>query len=164
MYVCMYPYLDILHFVYPVICSISEIFRSSLLSIILNCFPGRLPIPSFIWSYKFLPCSFTCNIFLYDLSFAEGWGCVPVLLAVWPEASSIGVCRQLGGAQVLVLRWGPLGELTPINIPWGLKFSLGLAAWTQCSHHRGLGPTPSLWAPGPPNSTILPPPLPFICW
>ena len=141
MYVCMYPYLDILQF-----CLSSHMFYfwgfgSSLLSIILNCFPGRLPIPSFIWSYKFLPCSFTCNIFLYHLSFADGWGCVPLLLVVWPEASSIGVCRQLGGAQVLVLRWGPLGELTSINTPWGLKFSLGLAAWTQCSHHRGSGPT-----------------------
>ena len=28
---------------------------------------------------------------------ADGWGCVPVLLVVWPEASSTGVCRQLGG-------------------------------------------------------------------
>ena len=142
-------------------------FGSSLLSIILNSFPGRLPISSFIWSCKFLPCSFTGDIFLCHLICADGWGCVPVLLVVWPEASSIGVCRQLGGAQVLVLRWGPLGELTAINIPWGLKFSVGLAAWAQCSPHRGSGRPPACeetWAPGPPKATILPPPLPFICW
>ena len=32
--------------------------------IILNCFPGSLPISSsFIWPCKFLPCSFICGIF-----------------------------------------------------------------------------------------------------
>ena len=29
---------------------------------------------------------------------ANGWGCVPVLLVVWCEASSSGACRQLCGA------------------------------------------------------------------
>ena len=29
---------------------------------------------------------------------ADAWGCVPVLLVVWPEISSLGVCRHLGGA------------------------------------------------------------------
>ena len=29
---------------------------------------------------------------------ADGWGCVPVLLVVWPETSSTGTCRLLGGA------------------------------------------------------------------
>ena len=26
---------------------------------------------------------------------ADGWGYVPVLVVVWPEASSTGACRQL---------------------------------------------------------------------
>ena len=29
---------------------------------------------------------------------ANGWGCVPVLLVVWPGASSTGGCCLLGGA------------------------------------------------------------------
>ena len=29
---------------------------------------------------------------------ANGWGCVPVLLVVWHEASSTGVCWPLVGA------------------------------------------------------------------
>ena len=138
-YICIYIYIHWILFIHSYVLFLRFWI---IFTIILNYFPGRLPISSFIWSYKFLPCSFTCNIFLCHLIFADGWGCVPVSLVPWPEASSI--CRQLGGAQVLVLRWGPLGELTPINIPWGLKFSVGLAAWTQCSHHRGSGLTPCL--------------------
>ena len=30
---------------------------------------------------------------------ADGGGCVPVLLVVWPETSSTGACRLLGGAR-----------------------------------------------------------------
>ena len=30
---------------------------------------------------------------------ADGWGCIPVLLCVWPEAFSTGVFRQLHGAE-----------------------------------------------------------------
>ena len=33
---------------------------------------------------------------------ADGWVCVPVLLAVWHEASSTGGCWLLGGAR----SWG----------------------------------------------------------
>ena len=28
----------------------------------------------------------------------DAWDCVPVLLVVWPEVSSTGACRLLGGA------------------------------------------------------------------
>ena len=28
---------------------------------------------------------------------ANGWGCVPVLLVVWPGVSTTGVCWPLGG-------------------------------------------------------------------
>ena len=30
---------------------------------------------------------------------AGGWGCIPVRLVVWPEASSTGACRLLGEAK-----------------------------------------------------------------
>ena len=51
---------------------------------------------SFIWFCKFLLFSFLNNTFLYHHIFVDGWGCVPLLLAVWPEVSSTGVYRQLG--------------------------------------------------------------------
>ena len=50
---------------------------------------------TFIWSCRYLPCSFICNIFFCGLIFFDGWSCIPVLLVVWPEASSTGVCSQL---------------------------------------------------------------------
>ena len=49
---------------------------------------------TFIWSCRYLPCSFICNIFFCRLIFFDGSGCIPVLLVVWPEASSTGACRQ----------------------------------------------------------------------
>ena len=30
--------------------------------------------------------------------YADEWGCIPILLVVWYEVSSIGACSQLGGA------------------------------------------------------------------
>ena len=30
--------------------------------------------------------------------FANGWGCVPLLLVVWRRVSSTGACRSLSGA------------------------------------------------------------------
>ena len=29
---------------------------------------------------------------------ADEWGCIPILLVVWYEMSSIGACSQFGGA------------------------------------------------------------------
>ena len=49
-----------------------------------------------------------------------------------------------GWSEVLVLRWGPLGELTMMNMPWSPKFSSSPVAQILCSHHRGLGPAPGL--------------------
>ena len=43
---------------------------------------------------------------------------------------------------VLVLRWKPLGELLPINIPRGSGFSGGPASWIWVSHFRGPEPMP----------------------
>jgi len=43
---------------------------------------------------------------------------------------------------VLVLRWKPLGELLPINIPQGWGFSGGPTSWIWVSHFRGLEPMP----------------------
>lgn len=43
------------------------------------------------------------------------------------------------GEAILVLRWGPPGEFTVINISWGQEFSGGPAVRTQCSYHRGSG-------------------------
>lgn len=43
---------------------------------------------------------------------------------------------------VLVLRWKPLGELLPINIPQGWEFSRGPTSWIWVSHFRHPDPTP----------------------
>ena len=48
---------------------------------------------------------------------ADGWGCVPTLLVVWPEASQHWSLQVLGGGQVLVRKWQPLGGLTPVSTP-----------------------------------------------
>ena len=66
--------------------------------ITLNSFAGRLPIlSSFTWSCRFLPCSFFYNKFFcrFIFFFFDGWCRIPVLLVVWPNTSSTGVCRQL---------------------------------------------------------------------
>ena len=70
--------------------------------ITLNSFSGRLPISSsFIWSCRFLPCYFICDIFfaISFFFFFNEWDYVSVLLVVWPEASNTGVCRLLGRAE-----------------------------------------------------------------
>ena len=41
----------------------------------------------------------------------------------------------------MVLRWGTPWDLTPKNIPWGLRFSVSPVVWTQSSHHRSFGLT-----------------------
>jgi len=64
----------------------------------LNSFSCRLPLSlSFIWSFRFLLCSFLWNIFLCYLTFVDRWGYVSVLLVVWSEVFRTGPCRQLGG-------------------------------------------------------------------
>ena len=67
--------------------------------ITLNSFSGRLHI-SFIWSCRFLPCSFVCkSLFCHFIFYSfDGWCCIPIFLFVWPETSSTGVCRQLDWA------------------------------------------------------------------
>ena len=85
--------------------------------ITLNSFSGRLLISSsFIWSYRFLPCPFIFNpFFVVSLFFFfDGWVCVPVLLVVWPEASSTGVCRLLGRAQ----SWCRDEDLQETSLQW----------------------------------------------
>ena len=42
-----------------------------------------------------------------DNLFADGRDCVPVLLVVWPEESSAGDCKMLGGAG----SWSQDGDL-----------------------------------------------------
>ena len=84
------------HFLYffnPCLHSISEILDH------LYYQYSEIPISSsFIWSCKFLPCSFICDIFFCHLIFLffSELDCVPVLLIIWPEASNTGVCRLLG--------------------------------------------------------------------
>ena len=51
---------------------------------------------------------------------ADGWGCVPTLLVVWPKVTQHWSLQAGGWGQVLVPKCQPLGELTPMNIPWGL--------------------------------------------
>ena len=40
-----------------------------------------------------------------------------------------------------MLRWGPPGGLNPIDVPWGLRFSVSPVVWTWSSHHRSSGLT-----------------------
>ena len=47
---------------------------------------------------------------------SDGWGCVSVLLVVWPEAFQYRSLQHVGWGQVFVTRWGRSGELTPIHI------------------------------------------------
>lgn len=50
--------------------------------------------------------------------------------------------QVFGCSWVLVSRWKALGELTPINIPWGQEFSCGPLSWTCHSYCRSPGLTP----------------------
>ena len=47
---------------------------------------------------------------------ADGWGCVPTLLVVWLEASQHWSLQTVWWGRVLVSRWWPPGELTPMSI------------------------------------------------
>ena len=47
-----------------------------------------------------------------------------------------------GWGLVLVLRWRPLAELLPINVPWGWKFSGGPKSWSRVSCLWDSGLTP----------------------
>ena len=80
-----------------IFCILFQRFGIIFTIITLNSFSGRLPFSSsFIWSYRFLHCSFICNIFfVVSFYFFDVWSHIPVLLVVWPEASSTEVCRQL---------------------------------------------------------------------
>ena len=46
---------------------------------------------------------------------ADGWGCVPTLLVVWPAASQHWSLRALGWDQVFASKWWPPGQLTPMS-------------------------------------------------
>ena len=77
-------------------------FASSLLSLLWILFQvGCLFCLHLFGLVGFLPCSFVCNIFFcrFSFFFFDGWGYIPVLLVVWPLASSTAVCRQLGRAR-----------------------------------------------------------------
>ena len=63
---------------------------------------------------------------------ANGYGCIPVLLMIWYESSSIEFFLPLS-RQVLMLRQKPLRELTLINVPWSLEFSDGPKSRTWLS-------------------------------
>ena len=80
-------------------CIIFPRFWITFTIITLNSFQVDCLFPLFIWSCRFLPFCFICDIFFCHLiSFFNEWDCVPVLLVVWPEASNTGVCRLLGRA------------------------------------------------------------------
>ena len=75
---------------------------------------------------------------------SDGWGCVTILLVVWPEAFQHWNLQVFGWGRVFVLKWGPLGDqyqLSLISIPWGLHY--------QCPcPHSELQPTfASPWGP-----------------
>ena len=48
---------------------------------------------------------------------ADGWGCVPALFIVSPEASKHWSLQAVGWGQVLVRKWWPPGELMPMSTP-----------------------------------------------
>ena len=48
---------------------------------------------------------------------ADGWGCVPALLVVWPEASQHWSLQAVGWGQVLERKWQPPGGLKPMSSP-----------------------------------------------
>ena len=72
----------------------------------VNSFSGRLPISSsFIWSYRFLPCAFVCNIFFCHFIFFLMGGAV--FLSYWlfglrhPTLEFAGSWTELGlGAEI----------------------------------------------------------------
>ena len=73
-----------------------------------------------------------------------GWDYVPILLAVWPEAFQHWSLQVVEWGLVLVLKWGPLGELMVINIPW-------------VHHLLFLAPTVSYSQTLPPQETLQDP-------
>ena len=120
-------------------------------TIILNLFSHMLPISSsFIWSFRFLPCSFICNIFSSHLNFLSffffffWWVGIIALQVVLAWGVQLWGLKAVGKSQVFVSRWEPPEDLTPSNIPWSLRFSVSLGIWTQSSHHRSSGLTPGL--------------------
>ena len=48
---------------------------------------------------------------------ADGRGCVPTLVVVWPEVSQHQSLQAFGWGQVLVPKWQPPGELAQMNCP-----------------------------------------------
>ena len=76
---------------------------------------------------------------------ADRWVCFSVLLIIWLEILWHWILRTVGLDWVLVLRWQPLQEFAPINIPWGLGFPGGTVAKTQHSYHGGSDSTPGWW-------------------
>jgi len=46
---------------------------------------------------------------------ADGWGCVPTLLVVWPEKSQHWSLQVVGWGRVLVRKWQPPRGLMPIS-------------------------------------------------
>ena len=75
------------------------------------------------------------SMILSSLS-SDDWGCVPLLLVLWPEAFQRWILQVFQWGQVLVLKVGPPGELMAINTPWGCP----------CSH-SGYSVSPSMGAP-----------------
>lgn len=48
---------------------------------------------------------------------ADGRGCVPTFVVVWPEVSQHQSLQAFGWGQVLVPKWQPPGELAQMNCP-----------------------------------------------
>ena len=52
--------------------------------------------------------------------FADGCGCIPTFLAVWPDVSQHWSLQAVGWGKVSVPKCWPSGELMLMYIPWGL--------------------------------------------
>ena len=52
---------------------------------------------------------------LYGSLSADGWGCVPALLVVWPEACLHCSFQAFGWGEVLASKWWPPGQLPPVS-------------------------------------------------
>ena len=78
-----------------------------------------------------------CPVMSYEMSmvwgvtlgslYIEAQGCVPVLLENLPGMSCTGTCCPLCWFQC---RYGGIGELLSINVPWIQEFSDVLRIWT----------------------------------
>ena len=86
-------------------------------------------------------------IWIPFISFLLCLSSLPALLVVWPEMFQHWSLQAFGWGQVLVPKWWPPGELTPMNIPWYLHHQ------SPCTHSKPRLPHPHTSSGDPPRPT-----------